>query len=264
MIVDNMQKDNELFLELMDYFFKYIERSRKNATEHPDYKIGKNNYHLLSENEKMAIGILKYMSKVFGLNSDLEKTHTFIRRFPIKEYYKKNEIDQLEFIKYHYEVFIHKIHTLLEVKKLWLNDFFEIGLKEEDCNWNKLKTYKKIQKSPAYKIIDNYFKSFKHIIEFRHLNTHRAFYMDSDIEFLKIDLQIYNIHEKYKIEIPEYYKTITPRFVVDYQIKKYRKEKLEYIKNGIRIAELYSNQFISIILQEFFSELLEEDKLKSK
>ncbi|MBN3584814.1 hypothetical protein JYB64_20650 [Algoriphagus aestuarii] len=257
---EKMQTDEDLDLELMNFFFNYFENSRKEVTEHPEYNIGKNNYHLLSNNAKEASRILTFMGKIFGLNSDLEKTYTFIRRFPIKDYYQKNDIDQLEFIKYHYEVFIHKIHTLLEVKKLWLNDFYEIGLKEEDCNWNKLKTYSKIQMSPAKIIIENYFKSFKHIIEFRHLNTHRAFYMDSDIESIKIDQHIYNVYDKYKIDIPDDYKTIRPRFVVDYQIKKYRKEKLEYIKNGVRIAEIYSHQLITEILKEFFNKILKDEK----
>ena len=253
-----MDKDNISELELRKSFLEFYGRTRKSATEHPDFKIGENNYHLLSNNGKEASLVFNYMMKVYGLITDLERTHTFIKRFPLKEYYESNDIDQLDFIKYHYEVFIHKIHTLLEVKKLWLNDFYKIGLKEKDCSWDKLKTYTKIQKSPTKIIVDSYYKTFEHTIQFRHLNTHRAFFQDTKNEELKSDLIIYNGFKKYGIEVGEDFKRIRPKFIVDFQIKKYRKEKLEYIKNGIEVAKIYSEQFITIIQTELFHRLMKK------
>ena len=160
-----MNDDNVTDFELRKFFLEYYEKARKTATEHPEFKLGQNNYHLLSKNAKEAGRILDFMTRISGLTSDLDKVQVFIRRFPLKEYYETNDIDQLDFIKYHYEVFIHKIHTLLEVKKLWMNDFYKIGLKEEDCSWDNLKKYNEIQKSPAKIILDAYYKSFKHIIK---------------------------------------------------------------------------------------------------
>ncbi|SFN99468.1 hypothetical protein SAMN04487989_10876 [Bizionia echini] len=251
-----MDKENLSELELRQSFLEFYHRTRKSATEHPEFKLGQNNYHLLSENGKEASRAFNFMIKVYDLITDLERTHTFIKRFPSKDYYEKNDIDQLDFIKYHYEVFIHKTHTLLEVKKLWLNDFYEIGLKEKDCNWNNLKTFNKIQNSTAKIIIENYYKSFEHIIKFRHLNTHRAFYRDEKNDDLKSDLMIYNGFKKYGIEVGEDYRKIRPKLIVDYQIKEYRKEKLEYIKNGIEIAKIYAEQFITIIQTELFDKLI--------
>lgn len=144
-----MNNNENLDTELFQLFLKYYERITEKARRNQGFKFGQNNYHLFSKEEKEGIKFFNFMSKIFDLNSDLEKTHVFTRRFPIKEYYEKHDIDQLSFIKYHYEVFIHKIHTLLEVKKLWLNSFYNIGLKEEDCNWKNLKKYSKIQESPA-------------------------------------------------------------------------------------------------------------------
>ncbi len=259
-----MAKENISELELRKSFLEFYEKTRKTATEHPEFKLGQNNYHLLSKKGKEASRVFNFMTKIYGLITDLERTHTFIRRFPLKDYYEENDIDQLDFIKYHYEVFIHKVHTLLEVKKLWLNDFYEIGLKEKDCNWNNLKTYNKIQKSPAKTIIDSYYESFKHIIEFRHLNTHRAFFKDSKNDDLKSDLFIYNGFKKYGIEVGEEYRRLRPKFIVDYQIKEYRKEKLEYIKNGIEVAKTYSEYFITIILTELFHKLMNKNCVEQR
>ncbi|HLS11810.1 MAG TPA: hypothetical protein VK050_06585 [Flavobacteriaceae bacterium] len=250
----SMGNENVSDLELRKYFLEYYQKLKKTATKHPEFKLDQNNYHLLSKDAKEASQMLNYMSKIDGLLADLEKTAVFIRRFPLKEYYQKNDIDQLDYIKYHFEVFIHKIHTLLEVKKLWLNEFYEIGLDERDCNWNNLKNYKKIQKSPAKIIIDNYYKSFESLIKLRHLNTHRAYFQDSKNEELKSELMIYNLYEKFGLELDEEYKRMSPKFLIDYQVKKYRKERVGYIKNGIEVATIYSNQFITLILTEFFNE----------
>lgn len=251
-----MESENLSELELRKSFLEFYNKTRKSATEHPDFKMGQNNYHLLSNDGKETSLLFNYMMKVNGLIDDLQRTHTFIRRFPLKEFYEENEIDQLDYIKYHYEVFIHKIHTLLEVKKLWLNDFYNIGLKEEICNWNNLKTHAKIQNSPAKIIIDSYFKTFEHTIKFRHLNAHRAFFKDTKNEDLKSDLIIYNGFKQYGIELGEEFKKIRPKFLIDYQIKKYRKEKLEYIKSGVETAKIYSEKFITIMLTELFHKLM--------
>lgn len=247
-----MDDDKTTDFELRKFFLEYYRKTTQSITEHPDFKLGQNNYHLLSENAKDASRLFNFMNKIYGLISDLEKTHTFIRRFPLKNYYESNDIDQLDFIKYHYEVFIHKIHTLSEVKKLWMNDFYEIGLKEKNCKWHILKNYDKIQKSQTKIIIEAYHKSFKNIIDFRHLNTHRAFFQDNKIDDLKSALMIYNGFKKHGMDVGEDFRKIMPKFVVDYRIKKYRKEKLDYIKNGIEIAKTYSEQFITIIQTEFF------------
>lgn len=254
-----MAEKNLSELELRQSFLEFYQRTRKSATEHPEFKLGQNNYHLLSKSGKEASRAFIFMTKIYDLITDLERTHTFIKRFPLKEYYEKNDIDQLDFIKYHYEVFIHKIHTLLEVKKLWLNDFYEIGLKEKDCNWNNLKKYNKIQNSIAKIIVDNYYESFEHIIKFRHLNTHRAFYKDTKNDDLKSDLKIYNGFKKFGIDVGEDYRKMRPKFIVDYQIKEYRKEKLEYIKKGTEIAKTYSEQFITIMQTELFYKLMNKN-----
>ncbi|WP_157609326.1 Cthe_2314 family HEPN domain-containing protein [Psychroflexus torquis] len=252
-----MDEDKVSEFELRKFFLEYYRKTREIVKIHPEYKLGQNNYHLLSQDAKDASRLFNFMNKVYGLISDLEKTHTFIKRFPLKDYYQSNDIDQLDFIKYHFEVFIHKVHTLLEVKKLWVNDFYGIGLKEEDCNWNNLKSYDKIKKSPTSIIIKNYFKSFKHIIKYRHLNTHRAYFQDAKNDELKTDLMIYTQFKKYGLEVGEDFRRSMPEFIVDYRIKKYRSEKIEYINNGIEIAKTYSEQFITIIQTEFFA-----DKMK--
>lgn len=237
-----MNSDKTINLELQKLFTNYYNKEiNKLATAIEDINsnLVQNNSILLSKKEKEASQILNFITRLNSLASDLDKIQVFIRRFPLKEYHELNNINQLDFIKYHYEVFIYKIHTLLEVKKLWLNDFYKIELKERDYNWTKLKRFNQIQKSPAKAIIESYYKSFEDIIDFRHLNTHRTFYKD----IKGGDFMVYDYLKKTEIEIKK-----------DYQIKAYRKQKIEHIKNGTEIAKSYSNKFMNIILTDFFKD----------
>lgn len=246
-----LDDDKLTAFELRKYFLEYYEKSTRPVTKHPDFLSNKNNYHLLSENAKEASRVFDFMSRLTGLTSDLDKIQVFIRRFPLKKYYESNDINQLDYIKYHYEVFVHKIHTVLEVKKLWLNDFYRIGLKEEDCNWSNLKGHVEIQKSPTKIIIDSYFKTFEHLIKFRHLNTHRAYYKDSRKDDIESYLIAYKMSQRLGVETDRL-ERIRPKFIVDYQVKEYRKEKLDFINKGVDIVKKYSENFITIILFEFF------------
>lgn len=251
-----MKNDDDL--ELKKLFLKYIEKTINKAKNHPQYRINENNYRLLSEDAKMALSVLHYINNLKDLVSDLKKTQIFIRRFPNKEYLLENDIDQLSYLKYHYEVFIHKIHTILEVKKLAINDFYKIGLREKDCNWLNLKNQSAITDKPVKKIIENYFKSFEHIILQRNLNTHRAYYGDTKNEELSLDYSIHRNSEKLNYDLGEEYNKIMPKTFLNILIKDYRKEKIEYIKNGTDIAEYYVNQFEIILLNEFFLKIMKK------
>ena len=148
--------------------------------------------------------------------------------------------------------------------KLWLNDFYKIGLNEKDCNWNALKGYSKIQKSPAKIIVDNYYKSFKHTIKLRHLNTHRAFFKDTKKDELKSDLMIYSSYEKYGIDVGDEFRRMVPKSYLNYELKRYRRDMLKNIKEGVDIAKAYSDQFITILQTEFFARKIKENSQNEK
>jgi len=249
--------------ELRKFFIEYLDKTMEITMSHPDYDINKDNYHLHSENGKLAFIILKYTSKLKDLLSDLKKVEVFMRRFPNKNFYKENDIDELDYIKYHYEVFLHKVHTILELKKLAINKFYKIGLHEKDCNWKNLKNQPKLENKPTLKIVEYYFNSFEHLIEHRNLNTHRALFFDKKNEELKLDSFIYSNYEKQGEEVSEEFRKMMPPQVLKYFIKEYKKEKIKYVKEAIEIANTYIEKFETIILTDFFIIIMnEKDKKK--
>jgi hypothetical protein len=245
-------------LELWKSFLDFLNNEYKKAQSHKDFNIEKNNHHLLSKEAKKGVMISKYLNLLSGLLEDLRKIKIFIRRYPFKKFYKENEINELDYIKYHYEVFLHKIHTILEVKKLAINDYYNIGLKEKDCTWNNLKNQPKLKNSPLKLIIENYFKTFEHLIEHRNLNTHRAIFADEKNKNLNTDLMLYENAEKYGIELNELILKLKPKFLIEYKIGVYKKEKLEYITSGIEAVEHYVKEF------NYYSMLIFMKSLKNK
>lgn len=65
---------------------------------------------------------------------------------------------------------MHKIHTILEVMKLAVNDIYEINLPPKDCTWDNLKNNPIFKGTKSKLIIEAYFFTFKHIIKqtFKH------------------------------------------------------------------------------------------------
>lgn len=250
-----MTKEDIDHPKFLKHFLIFYRESMNQVQKHPSFSLDKNNHHLLSQTEKEALSILKFTNKIFGLITDLERTHTFVRRLPLKDFYEKNEIDQIDYIKYHFEVFVHKAHTILEVKKLWLNDFYKIGLNEKDCSWNNLKGNAKIQASGTKRIVEAYYNSFKSIIEFRHRNTHRAYFDEKESFELQLDLQMHKHANQFDPSIKDDLQEITPEFIVNYKMKKYRKDKLHLIETSIKAARTYSNSFIDHIIVAFLKEL---------
>lgn len=123
--------ESEKNLELRRKFHDYLEKTMEEVKNHPEYDFNKNNYHLNSEDGKLALIVLNYTSTLKELIVDLRRVEVFIRRFSNKSFYNENDIDELDYIKYHNEVFIHKIHTILEIKKLAINKIYKIGVNRQ-------------------------------------------------------------------------------------------------------------------------------------
>jgi len=193
--------------------------------------------------------IFNFYNRIKDLVSELRQIEIFLRRFPDSKFYEKNEIDILAYFKYHTEVFYHKIATILDILKLMTNEIYALGIPEKKCTWQELTARLNLKRTPELLVIENYYKSFEHIITARHLNTHQAFYYDDDTEDIRFPLFMYkNIPD---IENDYNFRRFHPKFLVKYRIKEFRKKRLEYVRSGNDVAEEYINQFINFALPNF-------------
>lgn len=235
--------NNDLLIE----FIKLV--PSKDIQNRKGFSFKKNNYHLLSSPEKYIMDIFNLYNRLNELYKDLERVIIFIKRYPTAKYYESNNIDKLAYIKYHTEVYFHKIHTILEVMKLILNGVYELKIAEKDCTWNKLKNNSKVNQTKAYKIIELFHKSFEKIIDARHRNTHRALFnsgVDIDLEAAyEISKLLNGLNKDINLELMRIY----PPILVNYELKLHRKERIDFMQKSNEVASKYFDIFINEILE---------------
>lgn len=241
------EKENSLVRDLLDA----VQESTNGIDKHPEYDVMKNNFHLLTERGQYTMKVFNLYNRILDLITDLRSIEIFLKRFPLSKFYEKNEIDILSYLKYHTEVFYHKIATILDILKLMVNEVYELNIPEENCSWDNLKKRLDVAKTPELLIIESYYKSFKHIISARHLNTHQAYYYDKDTDDMRAPLLLYKNREMFDSEVDDNFRKFYPEGLLKFRIREFRKKRLEYIKNGNNVADEYSNMFVNVILINF-------------
>lgn len=239
--------------KLVKDFLEIVHRTMEEIHIHPEYSLTKNNHHLFSPEGKYANGVFGIYYKINEIKEDLSKIEVFLRRFPLKKFYEENEISHLDYIKYHTEVFYHKCNTLLDLFKLFTNEVYELGYSERKCTWGNLMKSEVVKDSLSIKVIEYYHKSFEHIIKARNLNTHRGIFKDSEKDDIEAPMMIYKNSEKFNMELGDDFRRMMPKFILEYKLKKYKNERLLYIKSGNNAAEQYINIFMNVTIPEFLN-----------
>jgi hypothetical protein len=243
---------NSFSIELM----KNVSVSLKNIEKMKGFKIGENNHHLLSEADK-------YHSRVFRIQSALSKTaeqlsqiRIFLNRYPLRRYYFEKGISQLEYIQYHTEVLFHKVHTILEIMKLLINEVYQLDIAPKDCSWITL-TKKISRKTGPMKNLDLYYKTFEDLIDRRHSNTHRGHYEDQekdDID-LKYGLAFYRLEmEGHRID--EEMKDSLSMPLINQMLREHKKKRVELIDTCMKENERLLTAFLESLFDEYQKQIL--------
>lgn len=210
-----------------------LEETNK-ANNHSDYDNTKNNYHLLSNKGKYLLNAFNFDYRLDKLLDDLNKVEIFIR-IPFKINYAETQINEIDYINYHLEVFYHKISTIHDVMELFINEVYELGLSNEKCNWDELKKNRRKINSKVMNVLELYYKSFKFAIKLRHSNTHRSENINPKSNEISALILIQKIDPDNLLISPIMLKS---------QIAKHRREKVKIIKEAKEIAGKYVNAFM--------------------
>jgi len=224
----------------------------KDVEKRDGFDFEKNNNHLFNEKEKYILRINKLHRNLIYCTEQIIYIKVFIKRYPNKDYYRKENISQLTYIQYHIEVLFHKIHTILELMKLLVNEVYELKIDSKDCSWNSL-TARLDKKNPTLKIIDKYYKTFKNIIDSRNANTHRGIFNDKEKDKIELDygLSIYEMHERLGIENDIEFERMFPKFMIDFKIKEYRKNRILLINKIQSIIYDLEVEFLTSLNDKF-------------
>jgi CRISPR/Cas system-associated protein endoribonuclease Cas2 len=234
--------------DLLMEFLSTVNKLMHDLEKRVGFNYSKNNYHLFSLKEKYYMDIFNLYNRINYLKKDLEHIEIYLRVYPNAKYLAKNNIDKLEYIKYHTEVFFHKIYTIVEVQRLLLNQVYVLGLSEKQCSWNRIKKELGSKNLRALDVVEKYYDSFEHIIEARHLNTHRAIYNDADTDDFSGGLFIYKSFEQLNKEVDDEFKKRSPKAFLEYELKIYRKDRVNFIKQSKIAAISYIDALVNYVL----------------
>lgn len=250
-----MRKDehfvnNTFSMYLLDCTQKSIDSLMKNK----EFKLGQNNHHLLSETEKYISRVSKISNDLKHVFEQINHVKIYVRRYPYRKFYKENGIRELDYIQYHMEALFHKIHTILEIMKLMVNEVYALGIQSRDCSWNMI-SVKLDKNTNSLQIVEKYYKTFKVFIDTRHVNTHRGIYNDPEQEEIEIDYgyDLYKISEEINFELSEKYQRLYPKALLNFKLKELKKKRVSFIIELESIVNSQIKEFLSSLENEFRS-----------
>jgi len=222
----------------------------ENVKKRKGYNPNKNNWHLFAPEETYIQTVFDIYTRLLSTLDQLNYIPAFLSRLPAKGHLEHNEITELNYLQYHLEVYVHKMHTILEIMRLLVNEIYVFGLSEKDCTWENLRKCPGMKNSLVGKILNSYFKSFKGIIDIRHYNTHRGIFKDSAMEELNLHVLVYSFAKKFDMDITPY-KELYPEFLLKHNLKKLRTRRRKDIIQSNKGVEEYIDQFFTALLPEF-------------
>ena len=221
----------------------------------PGFVLGKNNHHLLSEREKYTSRVFRIQSALVSTSEQLLHIKIYLNRYPFRKYYFEKGISQLDYIQYHTETLFHKVHTVLEIMKLLLNEVCQLEIPPKDCSWIAL--LKKMKKTdPSMECLDRYFNAFQHLIELRHRNTHRGYYEDNDKERIDVNYGLMLYKEEINgYEIDREIKKKLPIEMINHLLKKHKETRVKLVEKVIVENEKQLTAFLATLHQPYLKQL---------
>lgn len=229
--------------------------STKNFEKRNGYISGGNNYEILSSTEKYLSDVFRVQSDISQIFEQLRHIRIYVQRYPLKAYYMNHGITQLDYIQYHIEAMIHKIHTIQEIMRLLINEVYKLELLPQNCSWRNLTKKISVTEKPMI-LLTRYASIFANIIAVRHLNSHRGYYKDADKDKIEINygLNLYKF-EREGYTVDEKFKEIIPLRYAEYFMKQHKKNKLKLIDEIILLVNVTLKQFLTSLETPFNAKL---------
>lgn len=240
------------YFELLKKFGEHSGQLMIDVKDLPVMQGEGNKRHLLTSIHRLNIDLNTKFVELSNIKSDLRKVVVFLKRFPTRNYYEENEITELDYIKFHIEVFFHKVATGSDLLKLLVNVLFELNIDNKQCNTKKLK--EKIPNkyiNPFIGLIEAYDESFRQIKFLRHKNSHEAKFYDKEFERLEMFYTLYKNSEKYDLSIIEL-QIMMPERLLEFKIKELRRNRMRWVEEAIIVYETYIDKIMENSINIYF------------
>lgn len=181
---------NPLTIFMISFFKEII---RNNLVD------GKIDLSKLSPHEKKIYDLSKLS---FALDESLdciENSYLFMQHFhDIETVCEGNGINEVNFINYHVDVFIHKVSTIHDLIFKITNTLFDLGLSDRKCDWSHiLKKKEIIDNSSFFHFAQTYYDFLSKLIKLRNESTHKGVLNNPYMEEVDPILAAIKGYEKY-------------------------------------------------------------------
>lgn len=241
-------KNNFLMNDFSLLLSKHLSLINTDFEKRPGFEAGANNHQLLNDGEKYTTRVFKIQSDLRRISEQLTHIRIFLNRYPFRQYYMDKGISQLEYIQYHTEALYHKVHTILEIMRLLVNEVYSLKIPAKDCSWIKMcQNLKKTEK--PMKMLEAYFNTFKNMIDLRHLNSHRGYYEDEEKDNIDLKLGLFLHRDDYPID--EETKNKFPIRYINYFLKEHKKERVKLVEQVIEANEKLLTKFLASLFDRY-------------
>lgn len=240
------------YFELLKKFTQHSGDLMDAVKDLPEIQGVGNKRHLLTSIHQLNLDINSKFVELNSIKDDLRKIIVFLRRIPFKNFYAENDISELDYIKYHLEVFFHKVSTGSDLLKLLVNVLFDLQIENRKCNIPNLrkKIPTKYDKS-FLQLIEAYDDTFKGVKYFRNKNSHEAKFYDEEHSNLDLYDNLYRQSKKFELETDSL-RFIMPECVLEFRTKEFRKDKIRWIQDALVSYETYTNKIIENAIWVYF------------
>lgn len=245
------------YTKLLKRFAEHSGQLMSAVKDLPEMQVEGNKRHLLTPIHRLNIDINSKFVEVSNIKDDLKRVIIFLRRIPTKKFYEENEISELDYVKYHLEVFFHKVATGSDLLKLLVNVLFELKIDNRKCNLRNLKKNLSEQHHKGFiNLIEAYDETFERIKFFRNKSSHEAKFYDDEFERLAMFDNLYRDSKKFDIET-ETLNQIMPVGYLEFKIKELRMGKIEWIAEAINSYEIFIDKIIENSIYVYFKKYKE-------
>lgn len=209
-------------------------------------------YKGLTELQRYLFDFNMYNNRLLNTLNEIGYITIFLRCFPLKSFYKENDITEEEYIKYHLESYFHKLFIVRELFRCLINSVYDLKL-ERPIMSNLEKKLGADNKSII--LLNDFETKFYYYRVIRNEGVHKGlFRLDEEFDNLSFIFDFNSFWDKVKLEKPN---ILLSEFDIEIYARNYRKKKVEIIHKNLIGIERYIDLFYHIWNNVFYEKAKE-------
>ena len=229
----------------------------QNIDKRKGYDMNENNYHLFHEDEKYVIDAFYILMDIQKCLTAIDASCIFMKRFYGKEYYKQHDINIVNYLLYHYDVFCHKNSTLRDLYFKLINQVYSLGLGNRGCNWKGIEKHENEIANPVlFRLLRDNYDYMKILEDTRNKSSHEGHIDHHAFKDIEPLVMLSTLSER----MPELGMKIQKGSLFDWRLKESRKNFMKEMDIHRHNAFTFTKCIVCSLSEKFADTLSDEIK----